>query len=71
VATSVALVAYTSKPAAAVLDPTQTYVRVDGTFVGTGDQLAQGRPASDWWWYDSDDACSETGFFLYCVQTEP
>ncbi|MEO8185194.1 MAG: hypothetical protein ABI895_40830, partial [Deltaproteobacteria bacterium] len=40
VARGVAFVAYTTRPAAAVLDPEALYVRVDGALVGTGAEIA-------------------------------
>lgn len=48
VTTAAALIAYTNKPASAVLSPTATYVRMDGTVVGTGADLtsASGELAS-------------------------
>ena len=39
VTTAIALIAHPNKTAASLIDPTKTYVRVDGTLVGTGAQL--------------------------------
>jgi hypothetical protein len=49
VARGVAFVAYTTRPAAAVLDPEARYVRVDGALVGTGAELAATRILAGPW----------------------
>src|SRR6185295_15607790 len=49
VARGVAFVAYTTRPAAAVLDPEALYVRIDGAIVGTGADLADGRVLAGPW----------------------
>jgi hypothetical protein len=54
VAVARALVAYTDRPASDVLDPAATYVRLDGTLVGTGAQLVA----------SSNDAFWENGFSI-------
>lgn len=46
VASAAALVGYTNRSAASVLDPAATYVRVDGARVGTGQAIGEGRLAT-------------------------
>jgi len=54
VTAAMALIAYTSKPASAALDPTALYVRPDGTLVGTGAQIAAGGNLESGIWQSAD-----------------
>jgi hypothetical protein len=59
VTTAIALLATTTQSAASRLDPTATYVRMDGTLVGTGAQIAS-RNFSSGVWQSADGAYRAT-----------
>jgi hypothetical protein len=49
VTTAVAFLSYAAKPAAALLSPTQSYVRPDGTLIGNGAELANTQTETGIW----------------------
>jgi hypothetical protein len=64
VTTAAALIAHPDRPASAVLDGAMNYVRVDGTLVARGSDLAAGSIQSGIWQLaDSSYAAANTGVF--------
>jgi hypothetical protein len=69
VTTAAALIAHATAAATAVLDPTQNYVRVDGTLVGTGAQLQTISGLSSGIWQTGSGQYG--GFFVWTGSTMP
>jgi hypothetical protein len=70
VATGVALVSYTNRPASAALDPEATYVRVDGIAVGTGASLAT-QSTRTGAWLDADGLIGAPRDLIWTGATRP
>ncbi len=66
--TAAALIAYTDRPAAAVLDMSANYVRLDGTLIGTGAQIAAGNLESGIW-QDGASGYVQLGYFGFPMWT--
>jgi len=70
VTTAVALIATTTRAASALLSTTATYVRPDGTLVGTGAQLAKGLPESGVW-QSADGSYLDASYVVWTGSSSP